>query len=335
MKLLVTGVAGFIGLHTTLRLLAAGHEVVGVDNLNDYYDPRLKLDRLDCLLPHSGFHFFHQDIADEQGLAKLFSKTQPERVVHLAAQAGVRYSLQNPMAYVHSNLVGFASVLEACRHGGVKRLVYASSSSVYGDNTKVPFSERDPVDHPLSLYAASKRSNELMAYSYAHLYGLPVVGLRFFTVYGPWGRPDMAPVLFARAIKEDKTIRVFNHGNHQRDFTYIEDVVTGVVAVCSNEPNACAGHPGRLEDLSGGQAPFGIYNIGNGKPVKLMDFLATLEHCMGKKALIEMADAQPGDVLDTWADCSALERDYSYSPDTPLAEGMQRFVSWFRDYYKT
>jgi UDP-glucuronate 4-epimerase len=257
----------------------------------------------------------------------------PERVVHLAAQAGVRYSLQNPMSYVHSNLVGFVSVLEACRHAGVKRLVYASSSSVYGDNSKVPFSERDPADHPLSLYAASKRSNELMAYSYAHLYGLPAVGLRFFTVYGPWGRPDMAPVLFARAIKEGKTIRVFNHGNHQRDFTYIEDVVTGVVAVCSNEPNAGAGSLDRQEDFSGSPAPFGIYNIGNGKPVKLMDFLATLERCMGKKANIEMVDAQPGDVLDTWADCSALEQDYSYCPDTPLAEGVQRFVSWFRDYY--
>jgi UDP-glucuronate 4-epimerase len=333
-KLLVTGVAGFIGLHTTLRLLAAGHEVVGVDNLNDYYDLRLKQDRLDCLLPHAGFRFFRQDIANEKGLAKVFTRTMPERVIHLAAQAGVRYSLQNPMAYVRSNLVGFASVLEACRHSGVKRLVYASSSSVYGDNARVPFSERDPVDHPLSLYAASKRSNELMAYSYAHLYGLQAVGLRFFTVYGPWGRPDMAPVLFARAITEGKIIRVFNHGNHQRDFTYIDDVVSGVVAVCSNEPSADVGTQGARKNVAGNQAPFGIYNIGNGKPVKLMDFLATLENCLGTKARFEMADAQPGDVLDTWADCGALERDYGYRPDTALADGMQKFVAWFKDYYK-
>jgi UDP-glucuronate 4-epimerase len=334
-KLLVTGVAGFIGLHTTLRLLAAGHEVVGVDNLNDYYDPQLKRDRLGHLLVHPGFRFFHQDIADEKSLAESFSTAAPERVVHLAAQVGVRYSLQNPMAYVHSNLVGFAAVLEACRHHGVKRLVYASSSSVYGDNAKVPFSESDPVDYPLSLYAASKRSNELMAHSYAHLYRLPVIGLRFFTVYGPWGRPDMAPVLFARAIKEGKPIRVFNHGNHQRDFTYVEDVVTGVVAACCQEPNVKAASLLLAGDLLHRPAPFEIYNIGNGKPVKLMDFLATLEQSMGKKAQIELVDAQPGDVLDTWADCSALERDYSYRPRTPLAEGMQRFAAWFKDYYKT
>jgi len=334
-KLLVTGVAGFIGMHTSLRLLAAGHEVVGVDNLNDYYDPRLKQDRLDRLLPHPGFRFFYQDIADHKNLTSLFINARPERVIHLAAQVGVRYSLENAMAYVHSNLVGFAAVLEACRSSGVKRLVYASSSSVYGDNAQVPFSEQDPVDHPLSLYAASKRSNELMAHSYAHLYGLPVIGLRFFTVYGPWGRPDMAPVLFARAIKEGKTIRVFNHGNHQRDFTYVDDVVTGVVAVTSNEPNVSAGNSAQPGDPARSGAPFGIYNVGNSEPVKLMKFLATLEQCMGSKAQIEMADAQPGDVLDTWADCSALERDYSYRPNTPLAEGMQRFVAWFKDYYKT
>jgi UDP-glucuronate 4-epimerase len=334
-KLLVTGVAGFIGMHTTLRLLAAGHEVVGVDNLNDYYDPRLKQDRLDCLLPHPGFRFFHLDIADDKGLAELFVATRPERVVHLAAQVGVRYSLENPMAYVRSNLVGFASILEACRHSGVQRLVYASSSSVYGDNAHVPFSEHDPVDHPLSLYAASKRSNELMAHAYAHLYGLPVIGLRFFTVYGPWGRPDMAPVLFAHAIKAGKTIRVFNYGNHQRDFTYVEDIVTGVVAVTSTEPNSSVSELPLPADPARSHAPFRIYNIGNNEPVKLLDFLATLEHCMGKKARIELADAQPGDVLDTWADCSALERDYSYRPQTQLAQGMQQFVTWFKDYYGT
>jgi len=334
-KLLVTGVAGFIGMHTTLRLLGAGHEVAGVDNLNDYYDPRLKQDRLDRLLPHPGFRFFHQDIADDKNLTKLFFRARPERVVHLAAQVGVRHSLENAMAYVRSNLVGFAAILEACRHSGVKRLVYASSSSVYGDNAQVPYSEQDPVDHPLSLYAASKRSNELMAHSYAHLYGLPVIGLRFFTVYGPWGRPDMAPILFARAIQEGKTIRVFNHGHHQRDFTYVDDVVTGLAAVSCNETKASASSSPPSGDHVRTRAPFGIYNIGNSKPVKLMEFLATLEQCMGKKAQIEMADAQPGDVLDTWADCSALERDYSYRPNTPLAEGMQRFVAWFKDYYKT
>ena len=335
MKLLVTGVAGFVGLHTSLRLLAAGHEVIGVDNLNDYYDPQLKQDRLAQLLPHREFRFFQQDVAEQKGLAGLFSRTAPERVIHLAAQAGVRYSLQNPMAYVHSNLVGFATILEACRHHDVKRLVYASSSSVYGDNAKVPFSETDPVDYPLSLYAASKRSNELMAHSYAHLYDLPVIGLRFFTVYGPWGRPDMAPVLFARAIRDGTPIRVFNHGKHQRDFTYVDDVVTGVVAACCNEPNASVGNSPPPGELLRNPAPFGIYNIGNGKPVQLMDFIATLEQCMGKKAKIEMVDAQPGDVLDTWADCGALERDYSYSPSTPLAEGMNRFAAWFKDYYIT
>ncbi len=335
MKLLVTGVAGFVGMHTALRLLAAGHEVVGVDNLNDYYDPQLKQARLDRLLPHAGFRFFHQDIADDKSLVELFIQLKPERVVHLAAQVGVRYSLENPMAYVHSNLLGFVAILEACRHSDVKRLVYASSSSVYGDNARVPFAESDPVDHPLSLYAASKRSNELMAHSYAHLYGLPVIGLRFFTVYGPWGRPDMAPVLFARAIQQDKVIRVFNHGNHQRDFTYVEDIVTGVVAVSSTEPNPGTGDSPLPGKLSPSRGPFGIYNIGSSRPVQLMEFLATLEQCMGKKALIELTDAQPGDVLDTWADCSALERDYSYRPNTPLAEGMQRFVDWFKDYYKT
>lgn len=335
MKLLVTGVAGFIGMHTALRLLAAGHEVAGIDNLNDYYDPRLKQDRLACLLPHTGFRFFHQDIADDKALVELLVTLAPERVVHLAAQAGVRYSLENPMAYVRSNLVGFAAILEACRHSGVKRLVYASSSSVYGDNAQVPFTELDAADHPLSLYAASKRSNELMAHSYAHLYGLPVIGLRFFTVYGPWGRPDMAPILFARAIQAGKAIRVFNHGNHQRDFTYVEDIVTGVVAVCSDEPNPRASSSRLPVDPLCSRTPFGIYNIGNGKPIQLMEFLATLEKCMGKKAQIEMTDAQPGDVLDTWADCSALERDYSYHPSTPLAEGMQQFVRWFKGYYKT
>jgi len=321
-------------MHTALRLLDEGHEVVGIDNLNDYYDVRLKRDRLGILLERDGFRFSRMDITDSLKIAELFDAESPDRAVHLAAQPGVRYSLKNPMAYVSSNLVGFASVLEACRHCRVPHLIYASSSSVYGDNVKVPFSEHDAADHPLSLYAASKRANELMAHAYAHLYGLPVTGLRFFTVYGPWGRPDMAPVLFARAISEGRAVKVFNHGNHQRDFTYVDDVVSGVVAVALGEgARATRGGTANM-DPAISRSPFRVYNIGNGEPVRLMDFLTALEQCLGKKAKLEMTGAQPGDVRDTWADCSDLERDFGYRPHTSLSRGMEKFVEWFGDYYR-
>jgi UDP-glucuronate 4-epimerase len=333
-KFVVTGVAGFIGLHTAQRLLDEGHEVAGIDNLSDYYDVQLKRDRLELLQNRPGFRFFRMDIADHVALARLLVAEPPDRVVHLAAQPGVRYSLENPMAYVSSNLVGFASMLEACRHANVPHLVYASSSSVYGNNSRVPFSEHDPVDHPLSLYAASKRANELMAHAYAHLYRLPVTGLRFFTVYGPWGRPDMAPILFARAITENRTIQVFNYGNHQRDFTYVDDIVRGVIAVALHDSPRPAETGFLSNDPSTSSAPFRIYNIGNSSPVRLMDFLAALEDSLGIKARLEMVDAQPGDVLDTWADCSDLERDFAYRPDTPLAKGISNFTQWFREYYR-
>lgn len=333
MKLIVTGAAGFIGMHTALDLLDAGHEVVAIDNLNAYYDVQLKQARLDLLLQRPGFRFFELDIADAESLVQCVLSEQPDRVVHLAAQAGVRYSLEHPMAYVSSNLVGFANVLEACRHARVPHLVFASSSSVYGNNARLPFSEHDPVDHPLSLYAATKRSNELMAHSYAHLYGLPVTGLRFFTVYGPWGRPDMAPILFARAIAEGKPIKVFNHGKHQRDFTYVDDIAHGVVAVALNAPPTSRVTDSLQDDPATSRAPFRIYNIGNSTPVRLMDFLSLLESCMGKKAQLEMVDAQPGDVQETWADCSDLEKDFGYRPQTSLETGMREFVTWFRKYY--
>jgi len=335
LKLIVTGAAGFIGMHTALSLLDGGHEVLGIDNLNDYYDPRLKAARLEILHKQPGFRFSRTDIADCVATRQLLAAERPDRVVHLAAQTGVRYSLENPMAYVTSNLVGFASILEACRNTRVQHLIYASSSSVYGNNAHVPFSEHDPADHPLSLYAASKRANELMAHAYANLYDLPVTGLRFFTVYGPWGRPDMAPILFARAIVEGMPIPVFNYGNHQRDFTYVDDVVAGVVAVATGDANrpkpAIVLNP---EDPAVSEAPFRIYNIGNGAPVKLLDFLHALENCLGMKAGLHMTDAQPGDAVSTWADCSDLERDFGYRPKTSLVQGMQRFVQWFRDYYR-
>jgi len=333
MKIVLTGVAGFIGACTAGRLLDQGHEVTGLDNLNDYYDPQLKRDRLSLLFDRKGFQFVEQDVADSDALLELTSVQAPDRFLHLAAQAGVRYSLENPRAYVNANLVGFANVLEACRQNRVAYLVYASSSSVYGNNPKVPFSEHDAVDHPLSLYAASKRANELMAHSYAHLYELPVTGLRFFTVYGPWGRPDMAPVKFARSIVRGEPIPVFNRGNHQRDFTYIDDIVDGVVRVTCDRPVSAELAQKAGDDPARSAAPFRIYNIGNGKPVQLMDFIATLEKHLGRKAQMEMLPVQAGDVLETWADCSDLERDYGYKPGTSLDEGIAHFVRWFRQYY--
>jgi len=316
--ILVTGAAGFIGMHCSAKLLAQGHHVIGIDNLNDYYDPRLKQARLAPLSAHSGFRFIETDIANRDALEKLFTEVRPERVLHLAAQAGVRYSLKNPHAYVQSNLVGFVNMLEGCRHHGVQHLVYASSSSVYGANTKVPFAVGDSVDHPVSLYAATKKSNELMAHSYSHLYGLPTTGLRFFTVYGPWGRPDMSPWLFTSAILEGRTIDVFNHGKMQRDFTYIDDIVEGTLRVLDRAPS--------------GAPPYQLYNIGNHQPVELMDFIGTLERVLGREAKKNFLPMQPGDVPVTYADTDDLRRDVGFAPSTPLSQGLQQWADWYRSY---
>jgi len=334
MKILVTGAAGFIGRRVAEILLARGDEVVGVDNLNDYYDPRLKEARLETLRPYPGFRFRRLDLADGEHCAALFSEGF-ERVVHLAAQAGVRYSLINPQAYIQSNLVGFANVLEGCRHNGIEHLVYASSSSVYGANTKMPFSVRDAVDHPVSLYAATKKANELMAHSYSQLYGLPTTGLRFFTVYGPWGRPDMAPFLFTKAILEHKPIDVYNSGDMARDFTYIDDIVEGVLLAMEHIPRA-----GLLpqavpasEGAPAEAAPAAIYNIGHGAPVKLLEFIHILEEELGEKARMNLLPMQAGDVASTWADCGRLARDTGYRSRISLREGIRRFAAWYREFY--
>jgi UDP-glucuronate 4-epimerase len=332
MKILVTGCAGFIGMHTALRLLQRGDAVVGVDNLNDYYDPRLKEDRLEQLRAFDAFGFVCADLADRPSVEALFATQGIERVVHLAAQPGVRYSLQNPHAYVQSNLVGFANVLEGCRHHGIAHLVYASSSSVYGANTAMPFSVHQNVDHPVSLYAATKKANELMAHTYSHLYRLPTTGLRFFTVYGPWGRPDMSPSLFASAILEGRPIDVFNHGKMRRDFTYIDDIVEGVVRTLDQsaapDPDFDRAHP----DPGTSDAPYRLYNIGNHEPVELMTFIETLENALGRKAQKNMLPMQDGDVEATYADIEDLRRAVGFAPKTPLAEGVQKFVAWYRAY---
>jgi len=334
LKILVTGVAGFIGMHTALSLLQRGDTVVGIDNLNDYYDIRLKRDRLKQLDGRECFRFECLDIGDRAAMANLFAHEGFDRVVHLAAQAGVRYSLVNPEAYVDSNLSGFLAVLEGCRHNNVDHLVYASSSSVYGGNTRMPFAEQDNVDHPVSLYAATKKANELMAHSYSHLYRLPTTGLRFFTVYGPWGRPDMAAFLFARAILEGRPIDVFNHGQMQRDFTYIDDIVAAVVRVCDRVPTGD-------EDFNPGQpnpatssAPYRVFNIGNRKPVALTEFIGCLERHLGRSAQRRLLPMQPGDVPATHADTSALARWVGCAPNTPLSDGVERFVLWYRGYYR-
>ncbi len=319
MKVLVTGVAGFIGMHVAERLLARGDAVVGVDNLNDYYEVALKEARLSRLAPDSAFVMRRLDIADREGMAELFRTERPDAVVHLAAQAGVRYSLKNPLAYADSNLLGFVNVLEGCRHAGVKHLVYASSSSVYGGNTKVPFSEDDNVDHPVSLYAATKKANELMAYSYSHLYGIPATGLRFFTVYGPWGRPDMAYFSFTQAILAGRPIEVFNHGRMQRDFTYIDDITEGVIRV--------------LDKPATGTPPHTVYNIGNHQPVELMTFIDILETALGKKAVRHFLPMQDGDVPITYADTAKLRAAVGFAPSTPLDVGLGRFVEWYRGRY--
>jgi UDP-glucuronate 4-epimerase len=330
---MVTGVAGFIGFHVAARLLADGHAVVGLDNLNEYYDPALKRARLDRLAPRPGFAFERIDVSDRASLAEAFRRHRPARVVHLAAQAGVRYSLVNPHAYADANLVGFLNVLEGCRHHGVEHLVFASSSSVYGANTRLPFSVHDNVDHPLNLYAATKKANELMAHSYAHLYGLPCTGLRFFTVYGPWGRPDMALFLFTRAILEGRPIDVFNHGRMQRDFTYVDDVVEGVVRVLARPPRPDPAWSGDRPDPGTGPAPYRIYNIGHGQPVELLHYIEVLEACLGRKAKRNLLPLQPGDVPVTRADVDDLVRDFGYRPRTPVEEGVARFVEWYRAYY--
>lgn len=332
MKILVTGAAGFIGLHVSRRLLERGDKVVGIDNLNDYYDPKLKLARLECLKPYDNFRFVRMDVADAVALGELCAAEKFDRIVHLAAQAGVRYSLTNPQAYIQSNLVGFANVLEACRHHGVEHLVYASSSSVYGANTRMPFSVHDEVNHPVSLYAATKKSNELMAHSYSHLFGLPTTGLRYFTVYGPWGRPDMSPWLFTSAILEGRPINVFNHGKMQRDFTFVEDIAEGTVRamdrVPAPNPDFDSDHP----DPGSSRAPYRVYNIGNHQPVELMTFIETIEKALGRVAQKNFLPMQAGDVPATYADVDDLRRDVGFEPRTPLSEGIARWAAWFREY---
>jgi UDP-glucuronate 4-epimerase len=326
MRVLVTGTAGFIGYHLAERLLARGDEVIGLDVVNDYYDVRLKEARLERLTPHARYRHERVDLADGPAVARVFREHRPERVVHLAAQAGVRYSLTNPDAYVQSNLVGFMHVLEGCRHGDVEHLVYASSSSVYGANTRQPFSTSHGVDHPVSLYAASKKANELMAHTYAHLYGLPTTGLRFFTVYGPWGRPDMALYLFTRAILAGEPIRVFNHGRMRRDFTYVDDIVDGICRVMGRPPKAGADGQGR--------APYKLYNIGNNQPVQLLHVIDCLEQALGITIAREMVAMQPGDVPATYADIDDLTRDTGFRPETPIETGIEHFARWYRDVWQ-
>jgi UDP-glucuronate 4-epimerase len=332
--ILVTGAAGFIGFHTASRLVADGRPVVGIDNLNSYYDPRLKTARLEQLSGQPGFQFVRMDVADRNALMDLFSQHRFTHVVHLAAQAGVRYSLTNPDAYAHSNLVGFLNILEGCRAAGSRHLLYASSSSVYGANTRLPWRTSDPADHPLSLYGATKRANELMAHAYAHLFRLPATGLRFFTVYGPWGRPDMAYWLFTEAISDAKPIRLFNYGHMRRDFTYIDDVVESIIRLIDVAPTADPSWSGDNPDPASSDAPWRIYNIGNSKPIELGELVAVIEKTVGRPAIRELVPMQPGDVAETSADCSALERAVGFRPKTAIEVGIQRFVEWFREFEK-
>lgn len=334
MKVLVTGAAGFIGMTAALRLLDRGDEVVGLDNLNDYYDVALKQSRLGRLQAHPRFRFVRLDVEDREGMPELFRTEKFDRVIHLAAQAGVRYSLLNPHAYVDANLVGFVNVLEGCRHSGVQHLVYASSSSVYGGNTAMPFSECQSVDHPVSLYAATKKANELMAHTYSHLYALPTTGLRFFTVYGPWGRPDMALFLFTKAILEGRPIDVFNYGRMRRDFTYVDDIVEGVVRVLDRTADPDLRYVSAQPNPATSNVPYRVFNIGNNKPVELLDFVSCIEEAVGRKAEKRLLPLQDGDVPETFANTDALEQWISFVPDTPIRVGVERFVSWYRDYYR-
>lgn len=331
---LVTGVAGFIGFHVAQRLLADGRRVVGIDNLNSYYDPRLKEARLEILKTQRGFSFVKLDLADRAGIKALFAQHRFPAVIHLAAQAGVRYSLENPHAYVDANLEGFINILEGCRHHGCEHLLFASSSSVYGANTKLPFSVKDNVDHPISLYAATKKANELMAHSYSHLYGLPATGLRFFTVYGPWGRPDMAMFIFAKAILAGQPVRLFNHGRMRRDFTYVDDVVQAIVRLVGRPPKGNPDWDGNRPDPASSRAPWMIYNIGNNHPEELTHVISLLEQEFGRPAIREMLPMQPGDVEATYADVADLERDIGFRPATPIEEGIARFAKWYRDYHR-
>jgi UDP-glucuronate 4-epimerase len=333
MKVLVTGHAGFIGMHAALRLLAAGHDVVGVDSFNNYYDPKLKRDRAARLAGQPGFSGRQLDLCDAQAVHQLFEISRFDRVIHLAAQPGVRYSLQNPRAYIDSNIVGFLNVLEACRHHGTPHLVYASSSSVYGGNTTLPFREVDPVDHPVSLYAATKRANELMAHTYSHLFALPTTGLRFFTVYGPWGRPDMSPVIFAKAIAEDRPIDVFNHGKSRRDFTFVDDIVEGVARVMDHLPASDAGFDRDHPVVPRSWAPFRVFNIGNHDAIPVLRFIEILEAALGRKARMNLKPMEAGDVEATYADVDALSAAVGFAPRTPIEQGVERFVAWFRGYY--
>jgi UDP-glucuronate 4-epimerase len=333
MRILVTGTAGFIGAALAQRLLARGDVVHGYDNHNSYYDPALKEARLARFIDHPNYTHQRADLADADAVNRAFATFKPQRVVNLAAQAGVRYSLQNPQAYVASNLVGFVNILEACRHGGVEHLVYASSSSVYGANRKLPFAVEDAVDHPVSLYAASKKANELMAHTYSHLYGLPTTGLRFFTVYGPWGRPDMSPILFADRISRGEPIDVFNHGHHSRDFTYIDDIVEGVIRTLDHPAESDPAYDAELPNPGTSSAPYRVYNLGNDQPVQLLRFIELLEQNFGRTVEKRLLPMQPGDVPDTWADVSALRRDVGYAPNTSIEDGVARFVEWYRGYY--
>jgi UDP-glucuronate 4-epimerase len=334
MKVLVTGTAGFIGSTLALRLLGRGDTVIGIDNHNTYYDPTLKEARLARFQSHPNYKHMRLDLADGTAIMELFATHKPQRVVNLAAQAGVRYSLENPLAYINSNIVGFAHILEGCRHHRVEHLVYASSSSVYGANTAMPFSIHQNVDHPLSLYAASKKANELMAHTYSHLYGLPTTGLRFFTVYGPWDRPDMALFKFTKAILADQPIQVFNFGNHRRDFTYIDDIVEGLVRVLDRPAAPDPQWNGNSPDPGTSRAPWRVYNIGNNKPVQLTDYIAALEKALGKKAKRELLPMQAGDIPDTFADVDDLVEEFGYRPSTSVEDGITRYVSWYRDYFK-
>jgi UDP-glucuronate 4-epimerase len=330
----VTGAAGFIGFHVSKRLLERGETIVGIDNLNDYYDPALKLSRLDILRKFDRFEFVRADIADRVAIEELFARHKPQRVVHLAAQAGVRYSLTNPHAYTESNITGFLNILEGCRHHAVEHLVYASSSSVYGANTKQPFSEHDNIDHPVSLYAATKKANELMAHTYAHLFGVASTGLRFFTVYGPWGRPDMALFRFTRGILAGEAIPVYNEGRMIRDFTFVDDVVEGVVRVLDHRAEPDPLWTGDAPDPARSYAPYRVFNIGNNRPVLLLDYIAALEQALGKKATLDLLPMQPGDVVSTRADVTELEKAVDFRPATTIAEGIARFVTWYKDYFQ-
>ena len=334
MKILVTGAAGFIGSTLSVKLLERGDEVVGLDNMNDYYDVSLKQARLDRLMPFDNFKFIKLDVADQDGMKAMFEEEKFDRVVHLAAQAGVRYSLENPQAYIDANIVGFMNILEGCRHNKVANLVYASSSSVYGANTSMPFSIHDNIDHPVSMYAATKKANELMAHTYSHLFGLPTTGLRFFTVYGPWGRPDMSLFMFTKNIIEGKPIDVFNYGDHQRDFTYVDDIVEGVTRCVDKVATANPDWTGDKPDPGTSKAPYRIYNIGNNNPVHLLTFIETLENALGKKAGKNMLPLQMGDVPATYANVDDLVKDMGYKPEMDLETGIQNFVNWYKDFYK-